>query len=122
MYGTDFSVKSIEYNEYVVGYVVTFTDDRTINVQYEPNRNTNHPEPDYIAVIGAQGDETIDAFTIDEQEFIKRCVLNIEEIDNFGRMLTEIMYSDNEEAINKVKSNPLYYSTILDAFEIATEQ
>jgi cytidine deaminase len=119
MYGTELAVKNIEYNDYVVGFVVEFNDGRSINVQFEKYRNTNHPEPNYVAVIGAEGDETIDAFDGDERDWISQCVLNIDQIKQFGRDLTEIMYSENEEAIDLIKNSyPLAYSTVTEALEM----
>jgi len=122
MYGTELLVKKIEYNEYVIGFIVEFVDGRSINVQFEKYRNTNHPEPSYVAVIGAEGDETIKAFNDDERDWISQCVLNIEKIKEFGRDLTEIMYSDNEDAINLIKDGyPLFRSTVDEALELVRD-
>jgi len=123
MYGTELALKSLDYNEYVIGFVGEFNDGRSINVQFEINRNTNHPEPSYVAVIGAQGDETIDAFNENERDWISQCVLNIERIKEFAHELTEITYSGNDDAINLIKGvYPLSRSTVNDAFEIASDQ
>jgi hypothetical protein len=121
MYGKSLSVKSIDYNEYVIGFVIEFNDGRTINVQFEINRNTNHPEPSIVAAIGIEGDETIDAFNADERDWISRCVLNIDEIKQFGRDLTEITYSGNDEAVDMIKTFPLFKSTVSGAIELINE-
>jgi hypothetical protein len=84
-----------EWNEYVIGYVLTSDDNRNINVQYEVNRNSNHPEPNVVAVIGAEGDETINAYTYEEQEEIKQYILADEKIQAVAKAMTKIIYSDN---------------------------
>jgi hypothetical protein len=82
-----------EWNEYVIGYVLTSDDNRNINVQYEVNRNSNHPEPNVVAVIGAEGDETINAYTYEEQEEIKQYILADEKIQAVAKAMTTIIYT-----------------------------
>jgi hypothetical protein len=84
-----------EWNEYVIGYVLTSDDARSLNVQYEVNRNSNHPEPNVVAVIGAEGDETIYAYTDEEQEEIRAYIANNDDISAIAKAMTTIIYSDN---------------------------
>ena len=84
-----------EWNEYVIGYVLTSNDGRSLNVQYEVNRNSNHPEPSIIAVIGAEGDETVDAYTDEEQEEIRAYIVNDDDISIIAKAMTTIIYSNN---------------------------
>jgi hypothetical protein len=85
-----------EFNEYVVGFVLKFDDGRVINVQYELNRASNHPQPDIIPVIGATGDETIFNFTDDEQEEIRANILNDDDINALAASMTKIFYSHHD--------------------------
>lgn len=82
-----------EFNEYVIGFVLTFDDGRAINVQYELNRTSNHPQPDMIAVIGAEGDETIFSFTEEEQEKISKAMSFDDDINALAAAMTKIVYS-----------------------------
>lgn len=66
---SNLEVESMEWNDDVIGFVIRFKDGRSINVQFEPMMS-NHPEPKLIAVIGAQGDETCEAFSERERERI----------------------------------------------------
>ena len=84
-----------EWNEYVIGYVLASDDGRSLNVQYEVNRNSNHPEPNIIAAIGVEGDETICAYTDEEQEEIRAYIANDIEINAIAKAMTTIIYSDN---------------------------
>jgi hypothetical protein len=84
-----------EWNEYVVGYILTSDDGRSLNVQFEINRNSNHPEPSIIAVIGAEGDETINVYTDEEQEKIRNYITNDVDISVIALAMTTIIYSDN---------------------------
>ena len=107
------NVKEIEYNEYVVGYVITFEDGRSINVQYEPCFS-NHPQPDIQAQIGCAGDETIDAFNQDEIDYIRNVILkNNDEIIGFGKMLDVVTYSDKKDLL----TCPLDYSYLEELIE-----
>lgn len=93
-----------EWNEYVTGYVLTSDDCRSLNVQFEINRNSNHPEPDVIAVIGAEGDETINVYTDEEQEEIRNYIKNDADISAIALAMTTKFYgvmSDNYDK-NKV--------------------
>lgn len=99
-------LKNLEYNEYVVGFVATFDDGRSINIQYEPYRNTNHPEPAVIAGIGLEGDETASNFTENERDWIVDNILNTTEIVQVGELLTKIEYSEeHKEKMGEIMSN-----------------
>ena len=89
-------MKFIKYwNEYVVGYVLTSDDGRSLNVQYEVNRNGSHPEPSIIAAIGVEGDETVDAYTDEEQEEIRNYIMGDDDISAIASAMTTIIYSNN---------------------------
>lgn len=90
---------SKEWNEYVIGFVLSTDDGRSINVQYEVNRTSNHPQPDMIAVIGAEGDETIDLFTDEEQEEIRAFIIDDYEINEIADAMTVIIYVDGGKDI-----------------------
>lgn len=100
-----------EWNEYVVGYVMSLNN-KDINVQFEKNKNSNHPQPDFIAVIGANGDETIFNFNDAEIEFIKSIIKNDAEIIAVSEAITKIFYNF-EENIN------LYEMSLNDIFSLA---
>ena len=84
-----------EWNEYVIGYILTSDDGRSLNVQFEINRNSNHSEPSVIAVIGAEGDETVDVYTDEEQEEIRAYIVNDDDISSIAKAMTTIIYSNN---------------------------
>ena len=54
-----------EYNEYVIGYVVTMTDGRSCNFQFD-KVFSNHPQPNYTLKFGCEGDDTWRQFTEEE--------------------------------------------------------
>jgi len=84
-----------EWNEHVIGYVLASDDGRSLNVQYEVNRNSNHPEPNIVAAIGCEGDETIYAYTDDEQDEIRDYIANDDDIIAIAKAMTTIIYADN---------------------------
>ena len=100
-----------EWNEYVIGFILTFDDGRSINVQFEKNRASNHPQPDMIAVIGAEGDETIDKFNEKEQEEIRQIISADDDIIAVEKAITKIFY--NFENVN------LYEMSLNDIFSLA---
>lgn len=98
-------VKSIEYNEYVIGFIINFEDGRFINVQYE-KCTSNHPEPAFTASIRCEGDETWRAFDDEELEEINKIVDENKEMAEFGRLYTEVYYSElREELGNFIAEN-----------------
>lgn len=54
-----------EYNEYVIGYVVTTEDGRSCNFQFD-KIFSNHPQPKYELKTGCEGDDTHRQFSDDE--------------------------------------------------------
>jgi len=84
-----------EWNEYVIGYVLASDDGRSLNVQYEVNRNSNHLEPNIVAAIGCEGDETIHAYTDEEQDEIRAYIANDDDIIAIAKAMTTIIYADN---------------------------
>ena len=84
-----------DWNAYVIGYVLTSDDGRSLNVQYEVNRNRNSSHPSIIAAIGVEGDETIDAYTDEEQEEIRNYITNDVDISAIASAMTTIIYSNN---------------------------
>lgn len=100
-----------EWNEYVIGYVLAFDDSRFINVQFEKNRASNHPQPDMIAVIGAEGDETIFSFTDAEIEFIENIIKTDADIIAVAVAITKIVY--------EFKDVNFYEMSLSDIFSLA---
>lgn len=56
---------SYEYNEYVIGYVVSYGDGRSCNFQFD-KVFSNHPQPKYELKTGCEGDDTHRQFSDDE--------------------------------------------------------
>ena len=74
---------------------MTSDDGRSLNVHFEINRNSNHSDPRVIAVIGAEGDETVDVYTDEEQEEIRAYIVNDDDISIIAKAMTTIIYSNN---------------------------
>lgn len=104
-------ITNVEYNDYVVGYVLTMNDGRNINVQFD-KCFLNYFELAFEARIGCEGDETHDAFNYDELAEIREFIANNEAIKKFGEMLTVAYYANPEILVC-----PLLYSDVEDAFK-----
>lgn len=108
---------SHEYNEYVVGFVVTDTEtNRSVNFQFEKDSQTNHPEPNYYLTWGCEGDDTADAFSEEELEIISEYVDSLPETKVLENAITEIMYGDFAEEMKNLQAEQgcLYKSDIIE--------
>ena len=78
-----------EYNEYVVGYVVTDTETgRTLNFQLE-RIISNHPDPDFELIHSCSGDDTHADFTEEELEEAQEYVESQKDIKKWLRDFNE---------------------------------
>ena len=88
-----------EYNEYVVGLIITDGETgRSVNFQYK-RCTSNHPHPDYQLSYGCEGDSTHLQFTKKE---LKEATRYVRSLDNAETLETEISaISNNNEASQK---------------------
>jgi hypothetical protein len=83
-----------EYNEYVVGYVIS-TDKGDVNAQFE-KVFSNHPEPAFKLKIGCEGDSTADKFTDDERDQISVYISENEEMRTLASDFTKAYYNGSD--------------------------
>lgn len=105
-----------EFNEYVVGLVVTDEETgRSVNFQYEQIER-NHPTPDYVLKWGCDGDDTYDVFTEEELEIISDYVHSLDNGETLENEVTELMYSELKEKMRDMQAEQgfLGYSDIVD--------
>jgi hypothetical protein len=109
---------SYEYNDYVMGYVVSDKDSsRTLNFQFELVFS-NHPTPDYVLKSGCEGDETYADWTEEERIEARNWLRSHNDVDRIEDAFTKAMY-ENESF--KKNCGPLSYSQIIDASENTDE-
>ena len=85
-----------EFNEYVVGLVVTDEETgRSVNFQYE-QIESNHPTPDYVLTWGCEGDDTYNTFNEDELEVISDYVKSLDNRETLEKEMTELI-GENEK-------------------------
>lgn len=78
---------SHEYNEYVIGFVVTDQEtNRSVNFQLE-EITSNHPSPDFEFTHSCEADETNENFTAEELEEAQEY---LDAQDDVIRLLSEI--------------------------------
>lgn len=112
-----------EFNEYVVGLVVTDEETgRSVNFQYE-KYNSNHPEPNYYLSHSCEGDETHKEFTQEELEIISEYVSALPNSEKLEDEMTAIMYSDLAEKMRDMLADQgcLYYSDITEIYDEINE-
>ncbi len=104
-----------EYNEYVVGYVVTDkTTGRSVNFQFSPIFS-NHQTPDYALSCGCDGDDTHKAFNDEELEQIRNWLRSHADVDAVEDQISAIMYNDDakEEFYDRLsRGGQIYLSDI----------
>lgn len=84
---------SHEYNEYVVGLVVTDElTERAVNFQYHPI-DSNHPEPNYKLRYGCLGDDTHQNFTPAELQLIDDYVDALPAAEKMEKEITALHHS-----------------------------
>lgn len=106
-----------EYNEYVVGLVVTDEETgRSVNFQYDPFQPSNHPEPKYYLKHSCEGDDTADVFNHEELEIISAYVNSLENSETLENEITKIMYSDLADELKTLHAEQgcIYHSDIVD--------
>lgn len=81
-----------EYNEDLVGVVVTFDDGRTLNFQFESFQPSNHPQPDFFLAYGCAGDDTWREFSDEELAEASKFLRADPEIDELERAYTKAFY------------------------------
>lgn len=109
-----------EYNEHVVGYVVTDTNTgRSVNFQFEEDRATNHPEPRYFLTYGCTGDHTYQVFNEAELEQISDFVKQMPFANQIEEAFTEIMHSHlvNDFQELHAKNGCIFASDIIEYAE-----
>lgn len=107
---------SHEYNEYVVGLVVTDVEtNRSVNFQYDPIES-NHPEPKLALKHSCEGDDTAEVFTVEELGIISDYVLDLDNAEKLEIEITAITYSHLAEEFNNLltKQGCIYQSDILE--------
>ena len=106
---------SYEYNEYVIGYIVTDEEsDRTLNFQFE-KFNSNHPTPDFYLAPACAGDETHLGWTEEEQIEAKEWLRNHSDVIELEDAFTKAFYENYDFRENCYSSE----ITINDIFEAA---
>lgn len=113
---------SHEYNEYVVGLVVTDLEtNRSVNFQFNPIES-NHPEPKLALKHSCEGDDTAEVFTVEELEIISDYVLDLDNAEKLEIEITAITYSHLAEEFENLltKQGCIYESDILDFFKKIT--
>lgn len=100
---------SHEYNEFVVGLVVTDTEtNRSVNFQFEKDTQTNHPEPNYFLTHSCEGDHTASAFTEEELDVISNYVSELPETKELKEAVTAVMYSHLAEEMKELQAEQGY--------------
>lgn len=83
-----------EYNEYVVGFIVTDTaTNRAVNFQFDEDRQTNHPQPNFYLRHSCEGDDTAAVFSEEELEEITMYLRSFDEVNQLEKKFTALMYS-----------------------------
>ncbi len=112
---------SHEYNEYVVGLVVTDKEtNRSVNFQYAQFQPTNHPEPNYYLQHSCEGDDTASVFTEFELEKISEYVNNLPNSETLEEEFTAVMHSHLIKHFKSLHAEQgcIYQSDILNYFEM----
>lgn len=114
-----------EFNEYVVGLVVTDEETgRSVNFQYD-QIESNHPTPDYVLTWGCEGDDTYNVFDESELKIISEYVHSLENNETLEDEITALMHSDLKEKMQDMMTEQgcLDYSDIIDIHgELTIEQ
>lgn len=84
-----------EYNEDVIGYVVTREDGRSANFQFELP-DSNHPQPKHYLAWGCEGDDTHRQFTEDELCEMSDYLKSQEDVRDTVKAFNKAFYKDGE--------------------------
>ncbi len=88
-----------EYNEYVIGYVVTDkATGRSVNFQFE-QAQSNHPQPAIQLTWGCTGDETHEVFSQEELDEISEWLRSHEDVREAEEIYETAYYVDNGASI-----------------------
>lgn len=107
-----------EYNEYVIGYVVTMNDGRSCNFQFD-KIFSNHPQPNYTLKFGCEGDDTWRQFTEQELNKMGEYLLYQDDVKETLEAFNKAIY-ENENFANKTA--PIHRFEILEAAESCEEE
>ena len=95
-----------EYNEYVVGYVVTDKNTaREINFQFEKYHQSNHPTPDFYLYSQCEGDETYKEFKQYEIDYIAEWLDSKSDVKEAEETYTKAHYVDDGKSILDIASS-----------------
>lgn len=106
-----------EYNEYIVGYVVTNDDGRSCNFQFQ-KIFSNHPQPDYELTWGCEGEDTYKDFSEDELIEMSEYLDAQEDVKEVLEAYNVAIY-ENEDFANKI--SPIQEYEIFEASEKAQD-
>lgn len=85
---------SYNYDENVIGYIVTDKKtNRSVNFQFE-KAFSNHPTPDFVLSWGVEGDDTCNSFTENELEEITDWLRAHDDVDALEDAYTAAFYGD----------------------------
>lgn len=98
-----------EYNEYVVGYVIS-TDKGDVSAQFE-KIFSNHPEPAFTLQLGCEGDTTADNLSFEELDMIREYIRSCEEMRETEIAFTKAHYNGSDF---KDLTSPIYWATIFE--------
>lgn len=102
-----------EYNEDVVGYVVTMADGRSCNFQFD-KIFSNHPQPKYELKAGCAGDDTHRQFTEDELIEMDKYLSSQDDVKETLKAFNIAIY-ENENFANRTA--PIQRWEVLEAAE-----
>lgn len=112
-----------EYNEYVVGYVVTDKlSQRAVNFQFDPIVS-NHPTPNYHVRYGCEGDDSYEAFDEKELEVITDWLRSHDDVRELEAQMTTIAYNPAaDKALGELHASQgcLWENDIQEAYDRAT--
>lgn len=83
---------SFEYNEYIIGYVVTDEDTgRSCNFQFDHNRLCNYSPvgQKHFLTSGCEGDDTDESFSEEELDEMKAWLRSYEKVKHAESLVTE---------------------------------
>ena len=92
-----------EYNEYVIGYVVTDLESgKSVNFQLEKT-SSNHPSPDFVFRHSCQGDETSSDWSEEDLDLASCYIDEQDDVNNLLTVINEIKDSDEgDDKLNEL--------------------
>jgi hypothetical protein len=85
------SILGHEYNEYVIGYVIT-TSKGDVNAQFQ-KCHSNHPQPAYLLYLGCEGDDTSNHLNDNDRDAVMDYIRNNPDMDVLEEAYTKAMYN-----------------------------